>query len=224
MLSDEVYTVEEVAKHLRIPVDVVEKEIASGRLQAMKFAGLFRISEGDLHAFKNGAKTTQLSPVITPQPQDLMKLEAAPNFYHIWPDKKKEKFADAREGVAEYAGLTYHVRLGFTTRNSAGKLRRRSLVLINRYPTVEFVSAGTDDDKGLMASIIRDRSSKLVPVGADAPPEYANLRIGAYKDIVVGPGAPNGLAVICRPDDLETMVRHALIRSRYRHERAQSEE
>lgn len=222
MMTEEVYTVEEVAKQLRVPVDVVEKEIASGRLQAMRFAGLCRIGEGDLNAFKNGAKTMQISAAATPaQPGSFLKLEAVPNFYHTWPDKKKEKFTDAREGVAQYAGTSYHVRVGFTTRNSAGKVRRRSLVLINRYPSVEFVSAGTEDESGLMASIIKDRSARQLPVGADAPPEYANLRVGPYQEIVVGPGAPNGLAVICSPDDIETMVSHALIRYRYREQREQ---
>jgi len=225
MTTEEVYTLEEVAKHLRVPVDVVEKEIASGRLQAMKFAGLCRIGEGDLNAFKNGAKTAQISAPANPsQPDSFLKLEAVPNFYHTWPDKKKEKFTDAREGVAQYAGTSYHVRVGFTTRNSAGKVRRRSLVLINRYPSVEFVSAGTADDNGLMASIIKDRSAKQLPVGADAPPEYADVRVGPYQDIVVGPGAPNGLAVICSPADIETMVRHALIRYRYRDERDHNKE
>jgi excisionase family DNA binding protein len=222
MLTDEVYTIEEVAKHLRIPTDVVEKEIASGKLQAMRFAGLLRISEGDLNAFKSGAKTTQVFLEVSARPQDLVKLDTVPNFFHTWPDKKKEKFTDAREGIAEYAGLTYHVKLGFTTRNSAGKVRRRSLVLINRYPSVEFVSAGVDDDNGLMASIIKDRLAKQLPVGADAPHEYADLRTGPYQDIVVGRGAPNGLAVICSSDDVETMVRHALIRYRYRAEREQN--
>jgi hypothetical protein len=70
-----------------------------------------------------------------------------------------------------------------------------------------------------MASIIRDRAGKHLPVGANVPPEYTDFRIEGYRDIVVGPGAPNGLAVICNQDDVQTMVRHALIRYRYRAER-----
>jgi hypothetical protein len=49
-------------------------------------------------------------------------------------------------------------------------------VLIDRYPTVEFASAGTNGT-GLMASIIKDRSGKQVPVGAMPSTEYANVRL-----------------------------------------------
>jgi len=110
------------------------------------------------------------------------------------------------------------VRVGFTERYTAGKDRRRSLVLINRYPTVEFGSADTSGT-GLMASIIKDRSGRQVPVGAQLPPEYANLRVGPYQQVVVGLGASNGLAVICESDDVRTMVIHALIRYQYRKDR-----
>lgn len=118
-------------------------------------------------------------------------------------------------------GRTYHVRLGFTTRDSAGKERRRSLVLVDRYPTVEFVSADKNGT-GRMASIIKDRSGKQVHVGVPAPPEYANsnMKLGPYQQVVVGLGASNGLAVICDADDFRTMVMHALIRYRYRKERS----
>jgi hypothetical protein len=148
------------------------------------------------------------------------QLENVYSFYHTWPDKKKEKFTDGQEGVAAYDGANYHVKVGFTTRDSAGNLRRRSLVLINRYPSVEFAAANTNKN-GMMASIIRDRSGKLLPVGASVPPEYLYLTVGPYRDIVVGRGAPNGLALISSPDDVQTMVRHGVIRYCYREERDQ---
>lgn len=216
MLEDPVYTPEEVAEHFKVPVKAVGDEIASGRLRAKNVAGHVRIFESDLNAYKAGVDgSTQVKGSAQ---ADETKLSEAPNFYHTWPDGNKEKFADAHEGVAIVGGRNYHVKLGFTTRNSAGKTRRRSLVLIDRYPAVEFASAGTNEN-GMMASIIRDRSGKQLPVGALVPPEYANLRVGPYQDVVVGPGASNGLAVICNPDDFPTMVRHALIRCRYREER-----
>ena len=92
------------------------------------------------------------------------------------------------------------------------------MVLIDRYPTVEFASAGTNGT-GLMASIIKDRSGKQVPVGAIPSTEYANVRLGPYQQVVSGVGASNGLAVICDSKDVRTMVIHALIRIRYRKER-----
>ena len=43
---------------------------------------------------------------------------------------------------------------------------------------------------------------------------------GILRDVVEGPGAAFGLAVICPPDDFQTLVRHALIRYSYRQDRA----
>ncbi len=214
MFTEEVYTVEEVARHLRVPVEAIQKEIASGRLHATKVAEYLRVRESDLNAFKSGSRTESQPVAVSAQP-DSPVLDTVPNFFHTWPNKRKEHFSEAREGVAVYAGTNYHVKIGFTNRDSAGKRRRRSLILINRYPSVEFVGADTNED-GLMASIIRNRAGKHLPVGATVPPEYTDLRIAGYRDIVVGPGAPNGLAVICDQDDVQTMVRHGLIRYRYR--------
>ena len=70
-----------------------------------------------------------------------------------------------------------------------------------------------------MASIIKDRSGKQVPVGAMPSTEYANVRVGPYQQVVSGVGASNGLAVICDSNDVRTMVIHALIRTRYRKKR-----
>jgi hypothetical protein len=70
-----------------------------------------------------------------------------------------------------------------------------------------------------MASIIRDRNGKQLPVGATLPPEYQGLPVGPYRDVVVGPGASNGLAVICEAPDIDSMVKHALIRYQYRKDR-----
>ena len=220
MFTEDVYTVEEVAKHLRVPVEAVLSEIASGRLHATHVADYVRVRESDLNAFKSIARTSSESADAA-KVDSSIALDAVPNFFHTWPDGKKEHFLDAREGAVTYLDVSYHVKIGFTIRDSAGKKRRRSLVLINRYPSVEFVSADASGT-GLMGSIIRDRSGRRLPVGAMAPPEYTNVRVGSYRDVVVGPGAPNGLAVICDPDDVGTMVRHGLIRYRYREERSQN--
>ncbi len=45
------------------------------------------------------------------------------------------------------------------------------------------------------------------------------MPIGKYRDIVDGPNASNGAAVICNASDLATMVKHALIRYHYWEER-----
>ncbi len=217
MLDEKVYTPEELAEHCKVPLEAINDEIAKGHLRVKKIGGHPRIWESDWNAYITRVNGSPQATSATPLDVSI-NLGDAPNFNHTWPDGKKEKFTDVQEGTATYGGRNYHVKAGFTTRDSAGKTRRRSLVLIDRYPTVEFVSAGTNGT-GLMASIIKDRSGKQVPVGVVPPAEYANVRIGPYQDVVVGPGASNGLAVISNSDDIQTMVLHGLIRYRYRQER-----
>ena len=217
MFSESIYTLEEVAEHLRVSVEVVAVEIEGGRLRALRVGKSLRIQETALNAFKN-------QDFSSPAGNNLVKpatieLDSTAEFTHIWPDNKKELFTDAQEGVVRHDGRDYHVKIGFTTRKVAGKLRGRSVVLVNRYPTVEFVASDEDAKKGKMASIIKNRDRKQVPARAVPPPEYAEITVGPYRDIVDGPGASNGLAVICNSDDLTTMVRHALIRYKYRQER-----
>jgi hypothetical protein len=92
---------------------------------------------------------------------------------------------------------------------------------VDRYPSVEFVAAtdvvGPDDQ---MVSIIRDRNGKQVPIGATIPAEYLEMTVEPYRAVVIGPGATNGSAIICNANDIESMVKHALIRYRFRKERA----
>lgn len=221
MLDEQILTLEEVGKYLRVPLDAVRKEINSGRLRAIDVAGYYRVREFDLVNYKNDAYT-KLVPVIETMSISgpPVNLEPAPDFKHVWPDKKSEQFNRVLEGVASLGDKEYRVKIGFTVRRSAGLERSRSLVLVNRYPSVEFVAAKDEIQAGeKMASIIRDRKGKQLPVGAAVPPEYLELTVGPYRSIVDGPGAPNGLAVICSARDIGTMVQHALIRYRFREER-----
>jgi excisionase family DNA binding protein len=224
---ESIYTVEEVSKHLRVPLEAVEKEIERGRLQAFDVAGLVRISEYALEAYKKTSIAKQgINAEARTQSQngggsEWLKLQSAKNFTHRWPDDKVEEYKDVREGVAIHAGRQYHIKLGQTVREMAGEQRLRWLVLVDRYPTVEFVKC--DDDKlggtEYVASIIKDRRGKQIPPLATLPPEYEQLPTSIYSEEIKGRGIANGQAVVCAADDFATMVRHALIRSRFRQER-----
>ena len=220
MLNEQIFTVEEVAKYLRVPVEAVRSEIANGRLRVTHIADHIRVRESELYSFMSSSRDSkqQIKNLVVSQAP--LVLDNAPDFSHTWPNKIIEDFSSVKEGVVAEEGTNYHIKIGFTIRTSAGKKRRRSLVLINRYPSVEFVSADASG-AGLMASIIRDRNGKQLPIGAVVPQEYSELRIGGYREIVAGPGAPNGLAVICDPADIQSMARHGLIRYRYREARNQ---
>ncbi|SRR5712692_2249750 len=219
MPLEAIYTLEELAEHLRVPIDAVKDEITEGNLRAFNVGKFTRVRESDVSAYMGGSKVDPCVRRSTASAEGEFRLNPASDFTFTWPDKKVEQFTDVKEGAVSYEGRTHHVRTGRTVRNSAGRTRRRCLVLVDRYATVEFV-AGDTNPTGQMASIIKDRTGKQLPVGAAVPPEYAGLPTGPYRDVVAGLGASNGLAVICDSQDLETMVKHALIRYRYRQERS----
>jgi excisionase family DNA binding protein len=223
MFDEAIFTLDEISQHLRVPVGVLQEEIAAGRLRAMNIRGLIRVSESDLTGYKKGVKTATTLPALsTANSGDaFLQLQPAPDFAHKWPDGTSEDFKNAHEGIARYKGRDHRVKLGFAVRAAAGKPRSRGLVLVDRYPTVEFVGANSEFGNGeRMASVVKDRNNKHLPVGAEMPLEYEGFTLGSYRDVVVGPGAANGQAVICGSEDFETMVRHALIRHTYRQERA----
>lgn len=220
MLPEQVLTVEEVAKYLRVPVDAIQAEIASGRLPGVSIAGHVRVREFELAHYLNEARMKAVPESTRPRNDFRMTLHPAPDFPHRWPDGSSEAFNKAAEGIASFEGIDYQVKVGFTIRTAAGQPRARALILINRYPSVEFVAASAEVGPGSkMASIIRDRKGKQLPPGADVPPEYEGKAIGPYRSVVDGPGARNGIAVICESQDLRTMVEHGVIRYRYRDER-----
>ena len=188
MFKENVYTLEEVSDHLRIRPDAVEKEIASGRLRAARIQGETRIRESDLVSYEDEVFTQFSSSGVPGSKQaHTLRLSPASDFSFTWPDTKEEDFTDVQEGIVSNGGREHHVKLGFTFRESSGQGRRRCLVLVDRYASVEFVSA---DDRigGRMASIIRNRDGKQVPIGMHSPPEYDSLPVGPYKEVVVGLG------------------------------------
>lgn len=224
MLTESVYTLEEVSQYLRVPIDILRQEVAVGRLQAWKIADLVRIEESALKAYKETAKAAPLPTTANSESADdfLKQILPASDFTHKWPDGKNEDFKNAQECMAFYRGREHHLKVGFAIRKAAGKNRLRVLVLVDRYPTVEFVGEGAEMGSGKeqIASVIKDRRGKHLLIGAAVPPEYQGLQIGPYRDVVVGPNASNGLAVICKSDDIHAMGKHALIRCTYRQERA----
>jgi len=152
-----------------------------------------------------------------------LQIQPALDFKHKWPDGSVEEYGNAREGVARQMGSDYAIKIGFAVRKAAGKDRVRGLVLVDRYPTVEFVGEDAEiGGHGRIASVIKDRNRKHIPIGAEIPPEYQGFPLGPYREVVDGPGAANGQAVICASDDFQTMAKHALIRYSYSQARAVS--
>src|SRR5437588_12883967 len=160
-LMEIIYTLEEVSRYLKVPVEVLRKEIAAGRLCAMNIGGFIRIGEFALADYKNlASKNTSLEDSLSAEEEPQIDLQRGEDFVHTWPDGKSELFQNVYAGIAKYAGREHQIRLGFTVRNSAGRARARSLVMVDRYPTVEFVKADDRAEPGMMASIIKDRGGK----------------------------------------------------------------
>lgn len=220
MLPEQIFTTEDVAKYLRVPAEAVESEIASGKLKSINVAGYVRIREFDLAGYMNEARTRVSGASDIPEKEFRLRLHSAPDFSHRWPDGSIEHYSNVAEGVATFHKSDYQVKIGFTQRLSAGQLRVRSLVLVDRYPSVEFVASSSEvQPESRMASIIKDRNGKQLPLGAELPPEYVGKTVGSYRSVVDGPGARNGAAVICESRDLETMAEHGVIRYKFRDER-----
>jgi excisionase family DNA binding protein len=231
MFTEKVFTIEEISEHLRVPEDAVLQEVTAGRLRTLRIAGHVRVRESDFNAYltasceaPDATEIASAAPANEARKQNLFELSPAPPFDHTWPANKgavktTEQFVEARQGIVSDAGRERHVKIGFTLRSSAGKRRRRCLILVDRYPTVEFVAAD-EKPKGKMASIIRGRNGKQLPIGATLPPEYKDLPVGSYNEVVRGPRASNGVAVVCDSRDFATMVKHALVRYRFREGRA----
>lgn len=217
-MLDPVFTLDEISQNLRIPVEALMVEVSSGRLPAMKVAGHLRIAATDFEKFKYQAKG---APVPSPSGRlsssdGNLQMLPVPDFPHKWPDGSVEVFGHAVECIAKHMGRDHKIKIGFAKRVAAGKERARGLVLVDRYPTVEFVGSDAElEGDGQIASVIKDHRKKHLPLDAELPSEYLGLPVGPYRSIVDGPGAAHSTAVICGLKDFEIMVKHALIRYSY---------
>src|SRR4051812_14742724 len=110
MFDERIFTVEEVAEYLRVPVEVIQEEIAAGKLSVLNIRGHLRISESALKAYK-AALGTGLRGSIVPI-ETRVALKPTADFRQLWPDGKDELYVGAQEGVASYSGKDYHVKLG----------------------------------------------------------------------------------------------------------------
>ena len=96
----------------------------------------------------------------------------------------------------------YNVFLTSTPRSSQGLIS-----------VLDFVAGNEFDDDHLMASLIRHHDGRLVKESDAIPPEYMDFRLVQFNTIVRGPYARSGLAVVADKDDIQTMIRHAVIRA-----------
>jgi hypothetical protein len=217
----DVLTPEDVASFIQVSPEAVFAEIAAGRIKAFVFGGETRIQKRSLieALVQDAPGSAARSPSIEDVKFSLEEIRPSAPFEFTFPaakgrPKNVESYPKAYETRARVGnGQTVKVVVGITKRESSGKKdRERILILIDGQPLVEFIGADDFDRSRLVASIIKPDGSKHLRVGDHLPPEYASFDTRPYNQVVTGPRAKKGMAVVCTIDDLGTMVRHALIR------------
>jgi excisionase family DNA binding protein len=222
-IPEEVLKGEEVAALLRVAEDIIVKEANSGALPSFKVGGELRFLKQDIEDYverarQHGGSVTRNSGRAVERKGLELKLSPGKPFSYVWPHKKTqtdedstEDFEKVMEGTARLNGDLKRVKVGYTWRKSAGMKRRRAVIWVENRPLVEFAGGNDFERTKSMASIIRNDRKQIKTMEA-VPSGYDGLQIDHYDEIVRGPRAPRCLAVICKADDFDAMVKHALLR------------
>jgi len=207
----DVLTIQEVAQFLRVSEEQLRPEIDSGRLRVFAIGVEQRVLKQDLSQFLRLATGWTAS---SERPR-LAKPTPAPRFSFRWPNGEEREYPKAFAGPVRVDDEWKVVQIGFRETVRAGKKRQQAVVFINRRPRAEFLAADDFAKSKLMVSIVKTKAGRHVPEREYVPFEYADLRLEPYNLHVTGPNAFSGLAVVCRSEDLITMMRVALIRETY---------
>ena len=210
-----ILTVEEIADYLRIGVYAALKELEEGHIQGFKVGTEWRCTDANLLAFVSGNRKVM---VVTQADDggvqyDATSFAAVEPFEYQWP-KATEHFDGGFETTRTINNRTYIFKIGFTDRMAAGQLRRRVVVWLDNWPLVEFAGGDNYQSDGLLASIIKIEGGKQLQPKARIPAEYRDFRVERYDSLVHGAYSSRNMAIVVSKDDMESMVRHAVIRAR----------
>ena len=210
----QVLTPEEIADYLKISRDIIIKELEEGRLRGFKIGTEWRCTDANLSEYINRNHTISMGIASDSQKSRYETTDFAEisPFDYQWP-KGKEHFDSGYETTREINGRTHTFKIGFTVRRAVGQIRRRVVVWIDNWPLVEFAAGNNYESDGLLASIIKTQSGKQLRPSGKMPEEYKDFHTARYDSIVQGPYASRNMAIIVSKDDLESMIRHAIIRA-----------
>jgi len=209
-----IFTLEEVADYLKVDKEDVLSEVEKGKIRGFKLGSDWRFTEASVLEFVSSDHTLSF---VTMTGGDESKLEQGRfdpigPFEYQWP-LEKEEFENGFETTRSVNGRMHTFKIGYTNRQAAGQMRRRVIVWVENWPVVEFAGGNDYESNGLLASIIKIQSGKQLRPSAKIPEEYKDFRIVRYDSIVQGPYASRNMAIVVSKDDLETMIRHAIIRA-----------
>ena len=212
-----IMTVEEAADYFKIDKAVIVKELEQGHLRGFKIGAEWRFTEANLAEFINrnhSSPSTEQLNNSTLQYETTGFAEIGP-FDYKWP-ANEEHFESGYETARTINGREHTFKIGFTERFAAGQMRRRIIVWINNWPLVEFSGGNGYETDGLLASVIKTQGGKQLRPSAKIPEEYKDFRIARYDSIVQGAYASRNMAVIVQKNDLESMIRHSIIRATWK--------
>lgn len=209
-----IMTLEEVADYLKVDKGVVLSELEKGNIRGFKLGAEWRITEAGVLEFVSGNHALSL---VTQRgnnesgykPGDF---DSIGPFEYRWPTVT-EQFESGYETTRSINGRTYTFKIGYTNRQAAGQMRRRVVVWIDNWPVVELAGGNDYESNELLASIIKTQNGKQLRPSGKIPEEYKDFHVVRYDSIVQGPYASRNMAIVVSKDDLETMIRHAIIRA-----------
>ena len=136
-------------------------------------------------------------------------------FDYRWPTIT-EHYESGYETTREINGRNHTIRIGFTNREAAGQMRQKIVMWMNNWPVAEFTAGNNYESDGLLAGLIKVKGGKQLRPSGKIPEEYKDFNVARYDSIVQGPYASRNMAVIVQKDDLESMIRHAIIRATWK--------
>jgi len=219
-LQKEVLMPDEIAEILRVSANDVVAELESGRLNGFRVGSHWRVTNESLRRFMGGGNDSRPpgDPVV-PDATGADWSEREP-FEFRWPDGTVERYDSAFEADVTLKTGTKHVVIGLGNRKAAGQDRRRVVVFFGEppklVPVVEFTGANDFNTTKRVASVVKDRTGHHVRSESQLPTEYIGMPTEIYSDVVVGPYAARSVAVVVTENDLDTMLKHALIRALYK--------
>lgn len=211
-----VYTVKETAEILKTDTQTILDEIEAGRLESFKVGIEWRTTDKSINDFisRGGSQTT--GTTLARQNFSGVVLQEISAFRYTWPGGETEEYPEAYEGTFDDTDIHFEVKIGIGDRQAAGKNRKRVTIFLNGRPTVEFAGTNDYESSRLVASVVTLPNKKRLKPRQPIPDEYKSFDLRRYDSVIQGPRAATTMAVVCKIDDFDTMVAHAVIRAKYR--------
>ena len=215
-----IWTPQEVADYLKVSEAAVVQEWEKGSLQGFKVGAEWRCS--DLHLQEYVSRGQAKKQLPESEENHSIDVETDVGFHEVepfdfaWPRRggqRDEHYSRVYETTRRVDGQQFTFKVGFGEREVAARLRARVVVWLESRALVEFAGGNTYEVDGLLASLVKLADGKQVSTRRKVPSEYASFQIARYNSIVQGPYASGNFAIVVHKDDLESMVRHALIRA-----------